>query len=51
MPQTLVVVVPSPPAKLCYGVGRHRREPVSNLARARHQISGVHMGSNDLAFI
>jgi hypothetical protein len=51
VPQTLVVVVPSPPAKLRHGVGRRRCEQASNPARARHQISGVHLGSNGLASI
>jgi hypothetical protein len=51
VPQTLVVAMRSPPAKLRRGVGRRCHEPVSNPARAHHQISGVHLGSNNLAFI
>jgi hypothetical protein len=51
LPQTLAVAMRSPPAKLHRGFGRRRRELVSNLARALHQISGVYLGSNGLAFI
>jgi hypothetical protein len=36
VPQTLVVVVPSPPVKLRRGVGSHRREQANNPAWARH---------------
>jgi hypothetical protein len=51
VPQALAVVVPSPPAKLRRGVGRRRREQANNPSRARHQISGVHLGSDSLASI
>jgi hypothetical protein len=49
--QDLAVVVPSPPAKLRCRVWQRRREQASNPARARHQISGVHLRSDDLDYI
>jgi hypothetical protein len=42
-PTTPGVAAPSPPAKLHRGVGRCRRWQPNNLARACHQISGVHL--------
>jgi hypothetical protein len=50
-PQAPAVVVPSPLAKFRRWVGRRRRKQASNPARARHQISGVHLGSDGLASI
>jgi hypothetical protein len=45
------MVVLSPPAKPRRGDGRRRREQASHLARARHQISSVHLGSDGLVSI
>jgi hypothetical protein len=47
----VAVVVPSSPAKLRRGIGRRRRWQPCNPAQARHQISGVYLGSDGLTII